>query len=299
MTHDMDELSRSIDELNAGRQPEPTRLETAELLSVALLLKKAGLPAQPPAHLLEAAVQRAAEGMQADKTNRRSTWIYSGVLGAAASLLLFLGIHGLPDWQSETSTAIPPSSQSTQSAITAPAPVQITEQPLRSQAPTDPKPSPAAPSAAIQAPVAPEPRVAAPRPAPPPSAKASPPPAPAPSTAAPALKSAPQTPLIVALRLPGRTPDSTAVDLATGALRQTFGRGTPQEIVITQSLPTQSDSAATNQPGIYASREAGSSTPAKTAQINKVTVNIAGQEVTLEGRQSRRELLDLAATLMP
>ena len=113
--NEIEELSRSLDELNSGHPPASGDAETAGLLEIAALLKRADLPVSPPPHILTAAVQSAADGIRAARS-RRNKWMYSGLLGAAASLLIFLGLNSLPNWQ--TSATVPPRSPAPQQAQT-------------------------------------------------------------------------------------------------------------------------------------------------------------------------------------
>ena len=291
MTPNADELSRSLDELNAGRRPKAGGDENAKLLEVASLIKQSGLHAAPPPHILEAAVQSAAAGLSANRSKRRNAWMYSGVVGAAASLLLFLGLHGLPG--QGTAPAAPPMPSQAE-----PAPVS---DPQKSPPPGPPPvASPGVPSGtpsstpAIASPAnpAPTPGTASLPPAPTASAPAGKPAVPAENSAAAAAQPA-------ALRLPGRSPDSTSFNPSAGTLKQVYGSGTSQEIIITQRVQPQASNAAPPESRVLALRSAGKSSPETSESINTVTVTIAGQEVTLEGRRTRQELLDLAATLMP
>lgn len=294
-----DELSRSLDELNAGKTPVAASPETAELLEVAALLKQAGLPAAPPPHILDVTVQSAAAGLKASRASR-NRWMYSGLLGAAASLLIFLGLQGLPDWRS----AAPPAASSqqtepaTQTMIAAP-PATPTANPAESKLalppsapPLAPAPAPSAPAAILPAtPTAP---AAAAKPAAPPAA-----PKLAARSAPVDTYSAPAPPALTPLRLPGRSPDLVAADPANGTLRQVFATGTAQELVIVQRPATAkaNTAAPAAQPRTQPEAKTGANQGA--FQLNTVVVVIAGQEVTLSGRQTRQELLDIAASLKP
>lgn len=287
MTNKLDELSHAIDELNAGHEPSECNNENAELLALAALLKNAGLPARPPSHVLNAVVQRAEDGLKAEKARHRKSWMYSGVLGAAASIMLFLGIHGLPSPVSQPAQIPLDSAQLEQKTMPPPKPpVSADPQPVSSvPAVTEQKSTPNEPNniAGVSALPTPVPKEAS---------------TVQPAPAAPAAKSTQPPSVIKPLRLPGRTPDSIYTDSTTGTLRQVYDSGTPQEIVITQHMQTTADNAASPQAKVFASREAGKDAAKKPNAINKITVTIAGQEITLEGRKSHQELLDLAATLV-
>ena len=294
MTQKTDELSHALDELNAGRQPQESSTETSDLLAVAALLKNAGFPAQPPEHIQKATVQSAEDGLKNAKIRRKNAWMYSGLVGAAASLLIFFSISGLPHWPEQVQP--PP----------APAP-QKTALPASLEQKTPPQETPdkklavqksAPANANTPAPATPEnkekPAVPPPGALPAPTAAESSPSA-IPAQSAPIALSATPVPL----RLPGRSPDSVITEENTGIIRQVYHKGTPMEIIITQRTIPQADNSVPPQPRVYAARESGKSAPPAQNAVNKVTVIISGQEVTLEGRKTRQELLDMAATLTP
>ena len=87
-------------------------------VEVAALLRQADLPVAPPAHLVNATVEQVlAEQPQPRKKQR--TWLYSGLLGAAASVVLVIGLRltpvvapPLPSDETPAGTA-PPSHRST------------------------------------------------------------------------------------------------------------------------------------------------------------------------------------------
>ncbi len=317
MSNKTEELSAALDRLNSGQPTQSSDKELDELLEVAALLRNSDLPAKPPEHILSASVEQATAGLHAQTKSRRMPWVYSGLLGAAAALLVFFGLHGTPEIQDiaqqtmpatvpqanpseKTAPANTTSSSDTKSDTKSVAPVAPTVKPRSGPLQTQPA-SPAAPSA---------PPAVAP-PTTPPTAKPPAPVQPVPiearaERAAPSLKSAipPVAPKekatadsLVPLKLPGRTPDSITQDSADN-IRQVFNTGTPQELAISQrKLPTgqkntavQSEQAATRDTKNYSVGPLGP---------NKLTVTIHGQEVTLEGRQSLEELAELAKKLSP
>lgn len=101
----------------------------------------------------------------------------------------------------------------------------------------------------------------------------------------------------VALRLPGRTPDSVVNDSAAGVIRQSFDTGTPRELIITQRSSFQADSNKAPQSEQAAPREVDNGKMDTVSPLNKVVVIINAQEVTLEGRQTIQQLTELARTL--
>ena len=296
MNNTAEKLSAAIDQLNAGQPSVTTDQETAELLAVAALLRNSALPVKPPEHILSATVERAAAGLAAPKKPSRNPWLYSGLLGAAAALLVFFGLHGTPEIQEiaqQTMPAAVPQATPTEKTT----PVAPTEKPRSGP----PQAKPASPDATSAPPAA--------APAAKPAAPVQPVPAEARAErAATSLKSAipPAMPKekatagdLTALKLPGRTADSITQDSTSGSIRQVFSTGTPQELVITQrKLPAgqkdaavQSEQAAT--PEMARKYSIGPTT------VNKVVITINDQEITLEGRQTVEELSALAKRLKP
>jgi hypothetical protein len=305
MNNTAEKLSAAIDQLNAGQPSVTTDQETAELLAVTALLRNSALPVKPPEHILSATVERAAAGLATHKKPSRNPWLYSGLLGAAAALLVFFGLHGTPEIQEiaqQTMPAAVPQATPTENTT----PVAPTEKPRSGP----PQAKPASPDATSAPPVA------APSAAPsvtPPAAKPAAPVQPVPTEAraeraATSLKSTipPVMPKekatagdLTALKLPGRTADSITQDSTSGSIRQVFSAGTPQELVITQrKLPAgqkdaavQSEQAAT--PEMARKYSIGPTT------LKKVVITINDQEITLEGRQTVEELSALAKRLKP
>ena len=317
MSNKTEELSVALDQLNSGQTTQSNDQEISDLLEVAALLRNSDLPAKPPAHILSASVEQATAGLHAQTKRRRMPWVYSGLLGAAAALLVFFGLHGTPEIQDIAQqtmpAAVPQANPSEKTAPTNTTSSSDAKSDAKSAAPVAPMEKPR--SGPLQAkPAAPNAPAAPPAATPsitPPAAKPPAPVQPVPAEAraeraAPSLKSAipPVAPQekatadrLVPLKLPGRTPDTITQDSADN-IRQVFNTGTPQELVISQrKLPTgqknaavHSEQAATRDTKNYSVGPPGP---------NKLTVTINGQEVTLEGRQSLEELAELAKTLKP
>ena len=304
MNNTAEELSAAIDQLNAGQPSVTTDQETAELLAVAALLRNSALPVTPPEHILSVTVERAAAGLAAPKKPSRNPWLYSGLLGAAAALLVFFGLHGTPEIQEiaqQTMPAAVPQATPTEKTT----PVAPTEKPRSGppQAkPASPDATSAPPAAAPSAPpaAAPAAKPAAPVQPVPTEARA--------ERAATSLKSAipPVMPKekatagdLTALKLPGHTADSITQDPTSGSIRQVFSAGTPQELVITQrKLPAgQKDAAVQSEQA--AAPEMDRKYSVGTTTLNKVVITINDQEITLEGRQTVEELSALAKRLKP
>ena len=295
MTNKIDLLSESLDKLNSGGTPQPEEPETAELLEVAALLQKSGLPAQPPEHILSATVQSAVDGLAKQSSRRRNSWMYSGILGAAAAFLLFIGIHGFPDIQ-EVAPIVSPPPQTASSPVTPEAPA------IRAAAPPPAIANPAAetpPAAKPEVPAPPQPapapsytpKIAAP--AQPEHAPASTPPRLYKSAPTPAAKPAVSSQL-AALVLPGRSPESVIFDRDAGILRQIFARGTLQELTITQRVPASTEPLTKDHNKSAGQPEAYSAKADKAMPLNKLVIIWNGQQITLEGPQTLLELTAIA-----
>ncbi len=321
MSNKTEELSAALDCLNSGQTIQSNDQEISELLEVAALLRNSDLPAKPPEHILSASVEQATAGLHAQTKRRRMPWVYSGLLGAAAALLVFFGLHGTPEIQDIAQQTMPATvPQAKPSEKTAPAnttassdaksdaksaaPVAPTEKPLSGplQAkPTAPNSPAATPAATTAAPPAATPAAKLPAPVQPVPAEAraeraefslkSPIP-----PMAPQEKSTPDK--LVPLKLAGQIPDSITQD-AAGNIRQVFNAGTPQELVISQrKLPTGQKNAA-SQSDPATNKSIITSDSGGMTGLNKLIASINGQEVTLEGRQSLEELAELAKKLSP
>lgn len=298
---EIEELSRSLDQLNAGQIPSAGNTEQEKLVEIAALLQRADLPVSPPPHIQAATLQSAVNGMKVSARKQRP-WMYSGLLGAAAALLIFWGLHGLPaDIFGPTANTPQPQVQTAESPVpTAPQAIQPGQnaaagttgaatapilQPPSSVTPASPSPENQQRKSDSLPAANPAPQPVAPKLA----AKVLPAPSPDPTDASFA---ATLTPLL----LPGRTPDSTSIDPATGILRQIYAAGTPQEIVIVQRRRSQ-ENAAPPQARSYAAPEADTSVKNPDPLLQTVTVTIGSQEVTLSGRLPRQKLLELVASL--
>ena len=302
-----EELSVALDQLNCGRIAESNDQEIKELLEIAVLLRNANLPVQPPEHLLTASVERAAAGLATHKASRRNPWLYSGLLGAAAALLVFAGIHGFPSIQEAVQQTTPP----TQSEAATPPVSEVKQAPAAEKVAKPQSPVVTRPESPVPAPrlaAAPDRQIVANSPGvtptPPPTAPRQPVPAPpearAELDARPSLKSAPATSApLPTLQLAGRTPDSIIQDIAGGSIRQVFNAGTPQELIITQRRLPQMEKGAALHSKSQAAPETARKYSAGATNLNKVVVTINGQEVTLEGRQTIDELAALAKSLAP
>jgi hypothetical protein len=304
MSNKTEELSAALDRLNSGQTTQSDDQELSELLEVAALLRNSELPVNPPTHILSATVEQATAGLHSQPKRRRMPWVYSGLLGAAAALLVFFGMHGTPEIQEIAQQTMPTAvPQATPSEKTTP--VAPTEKPRSGppQAkPASPDATSAPPAAAPSAPPAAAPATTPPVPSQPVPAEVRA------ERAATSLKSAvpPVMPKekttagdLTALKLPGRTADSITQDSTSGSIRQVFSTGTPQELVITQrKLPAGQKDAAV-QSAQAATLEMDRKSSIGTTTLNKVVITINDQEITLEGRQTVEELSALAKRLKP
>ena len=292
-----------LDELNAGRTPACTDSETAELLAVAEWAKGADLPVRPPQHILDETVNRALAGLEAGQPKRTGSWWYSSALGTAAAALLVIGLQMLPSWKEQV--PVMPAPVVAEKPADTPQSSAVSEQ---LPAPTPLTPTETAPAIKQNAP--------APPPTPPAASQASAPETPTPAPAKEKTRLAeevPRTsqakaayiaeeakppapvPALTPLKLPGKTPDLVVIDRTKGLLRQIYDKGTPQEIIIVQMLrPTDTAAAPAklHSPSV-------SKAMTVVADTTVVQVTIGDQEITVEGRRSRQELLQLAESLSP
>jgi hypothetical protein len=308
MNKSLDELSEALDRINIGQVPQTTDQELSELLEVAALLRKSDLPVRPPEHILTGIIDQATDkrataedldpsanlrsiaDFPVGRKNRRTLWVYSGVLGAAAALLVFFGIHGFPEIQDVAKEV---------SSTVVKTPKPEIERRKDSSPPPAPSSTPVTPPTPIAPPAS---RSVAPSVAPSVSDNS-------PSAAVPSFKSKPNsTPPnaqqssaapLAPLRFPDRTADSITQDPATGNIHQIFDKGTAQELIITQRLQPQKNKSTVLRPAPQTVPEIARKDSAGTISLNKLTVIIHGQEVTLEGRQSMEELRQLAKLLTP
>ena len=298
MNSKIEELSEALDKINTGHTAQASDSEMAELLEVATLLQKSHLTVKPPEHILAATVQRASEGLTAHRKSRRA-WMYSGVLSAAAALLIFVGIHGFPSMQ-EVSPLLTPAPQRETASLPAAIPADILPStpvaPMKETKKSDPVSSTTTtkspPPATVEssAKLGPQQPLSMPRQA---SPAAPPLPRQTPEVSS-KVKAAPSSAIVV--RLPGRTPESILTDSAAGTIRQVFDAGTPRELIITQrsnKSRVQTDSSAKS----VNLRDADNEKSEALSSFNKVVIVINGQEVTIEGRQTIQELTELSKTL--
>ena len=307
MSHKIEILSDSLDKMNIGIIPEAEDQELSDLLEVAALLRKSGLNAPPPEHILSAAVDRSVAGLAAQKHSHRRSWMYSGFLGAAAALLIFFGLHGLPSPQEIASVVtpppqtvtIPPAEKTRSEAIIPSTDTSVPEQSTPSPKPDSAVPAESSPSASPQPsrPKAPATPSATP---PQPSAVA---PSRQETLASPSMKSAPAPRSVEQaahslLRLPGRTPESVTHDSTAGTVRQVYDQGTVKELIITRRItPSVENNKASRKASPRIAAEADSAKSLTFQDSNKVVIFIKGQEVTLEGRQTLQELTELGEKL--
>jgi len=307
LTKEMEELSHLLDKMNSGECPTSTDAETADLLFVAALLKKADLSLEPPPHILEQTLEKVVAALPPSPPRSNKKWLYSSALGTAASILLIVGLHLIPSW-SEVPYVTPPS--------TIVMPPSTTESPIVTQQPVPPQTLPHE-QRAVPTIITPPPVVEEKIPAqttietviqpPSPTADKAPPKMEEKSALVHQSKSAYRmevsalteevpSPLPSALLLPGKLPDSTTVDEKNYTVRQVFDKDTPQQITITQrplSKKATSDKSQTLTATLPTQKAE------KTATINKITLTIYDQEVILEGAVSEQELLTIGKSLTP
>jgi len=314
--NNLDELSRLLDELNAGGQSESTDKETADLLAVAALIKKTNLPPPaPPQHILDETVDLILNQVPANSRKRPINWLYSGALGTAASILLVIGLNTMPWWPKE----VPPTpiaekvaeDQTLSQNTIVPSQSPITTQHIRlagipSETNTNTNTNTSSSPSAVQPDPSKSQSPAETRAASTPVLQNQPSEVPAKSiekqSSVPAPKVSVPAPNIIPFSLPGRVPDIVISDSKDGTLRQVYDKGTSQEIIITQSTqPEQfkSSSFLRKSSAIAEERQEKSAVldAAASKPLNKVTMIINNEEVTVEGYLSAEELLKLGESL--
>lgn len=303
--NEFDELSHLLDELNAGREPNCDNPEIRELLSVAKIIKNTRSPVRPPQHILDQTVNRALAGVQEGKPKSLRVWFYSGALGTAAAVLLVIGLNFLAPSENKVSVIPIPSASSQdplqhKSDIKVPPTVypsdpfnsskQIEGTTANKQAPANTNLQnndlPAPPPPSLTGPKKPTDTAreelfiaeAAPHKSEAKSAYSPP------ATVTESAKS--WLPIMNPLTLPGQKPNLVVTDKESGTLRQVYFKGTPKEIIITQ----RTYSGDTANTSTHAQSPSSPKAVNTLENINIVRVMIAGQEVTVEGRQPIQEL---------
>jgi len=333
-----EELSRLLDELNAGKEPASNDPETAELLKIAALLRQSDIPASPPPHLLEQTAARAMAGLQArePKKKRRNNWLYSSALGTAAAVLLAVGLHLLPtsplkqppltpqpigdDYQPplvETPLVAARAEQTPAATSSKPSPEarqQITAPPS-----ADPRGTASvAPDAPITAPPVQLPVVASPSPnaqqppTAPPGSPGQPPQQPNSKQSADiagpeSLRLAETRTLFKAAVIPKNAPQPVIplrwADQKPDIIDNDQVTGTIRQAFHTgtanEIIITQHPLAKIASVEETPSLTASDAGSRKTGTLNRVTIIRYGQEITIEGQQPREELLKIAESLVP
>jgi len=294
----LEELSWFLDEMNVNHQPPCDDKEIAELLTVAFLLKDTDCQVLPPQHLLDQTVDRALAGIYSGKSKKIKKWFFSGVLGTAASVILALGLNLLPSWQEQiplipqiASTAQQQDTSQSKPIIEPPSTVfQTTPYELPKPeviVPATVKQSPTREKRDLPAPPLPLTEVAGPQ-----------------NTLKKSLIIEEKAPRLLdqaksaytPLSLPNKTPDLIVTDKENAMLRQTYYKGTSQEITITQNLHPSLNHTIQSKSKTSLTTE---TVKDKSNLINRVKVILFGQEIIIEGRQSKEELEKIAESLTP
>lgn len=324
---ELDELSRLLDEINIGHEPQNASLENKELVETAQWIKKAGIMPAPPRQLIEATVDKVLADFTPKPAKRKYPWLYSGALGTAAAVLLVIGLNtSLFSPKQPANLQLPPVETILQasnqeavldkkepSSATKTEPQNPVSQP--SNAGTAPS-QPTTPNTTIQQ--TPQ-KVAASQDIP--SALSKIPESSAvPSESDKSAKKRPPylaarkienseaqpsntllmkalTPQLTPLSLPGKQPDSVIIDKDSGAITQVYAKGTPDELILIQeTMPdkptTDGQAAATDTPSA-----ASKTKTAEQPELRQVSITLDGQKVTMKGRQSESELVKLAHSL--
>lgn len=295
----IEELSRLLDELNNGREAASDDKDVDELVTLASLIKNAAINAEPPQHIINDTVACIAADFAARRQKRLRTWLFSGLAGTAASILLIIGLNLHAAWfnaatnpapavQVQDTVLVP---QEAAPPVAALPPAPQTDNAGSVAAPPEQPAGSAEASRATPLPVAADKPAATPR-----MAKV--------FEAAPDENAQPAAERkytakamvdfaadkITPLSIPGKKADSLLVDGDTGTVCQVFNKGTAGEFVVTQQIKNKTAAPAARAAGALSAKSGPD-------EINKVTVIINGQEVTVEGRMSREELMRIAKTL--
>lgn len=280
-------LSAAIDALNRGAMPDRPVAGVEELVSIAKVVKDAGLLTDvPPQAVLDNIVRQASNTLVREKQKKRQSWRWAGAAGVAAAVLVAAMLQFMPPVTPERELAKAPPAP----AIELPQPPAVVPSPQVA----------ALPPATIESP----PVVTVPPASRQQAADATV------DSAAPAelvTLVEPQSPAPTAadtmLALADLTADVVTTDAASKTIRQIYRQGMADEIIVTQA-PKQQSMAAPPRPPQTKMRTAallpGESTygASKPPDKNKVTVIIDDLEVTLEGAATEAELLSLAERLV-
>lgn len=83
-----EQLSLYLDSLNDGKYPRIENEEIKELVDLAALVKQSQSPEDLPQGLIDEVVDNLAMELQAQKKKRKSYWLYSGLAGTAAAVVI-------------------------------------------------------------------------------------------------------------------------------------------------------------------------------------------------------------------
>ena len=83
-----DELSQCLDSLSDGKHPVVQDEEINELIEVAALVKQSLIQEELPKVLIDEMVEELATELKAQKQKRRNHWLYGGLVGTAAAVLI-------------------------------------------------------------------------------------------------------------------------------------------------------------------------------------------------------------------
>ncbi len=83
-----DELSQCLDSLSDGKHPIVQDKEINELIEVAALVKQSLIQEELPKVLINEMVEELSTELKAQKQKRRNHWLYGGLVGTAAALLI-------------------------------------------------------------------------------------------------------------------------------------------------------------------------------------------------------------------
>lgn len=315
-----DELSRSLDSLNAGRQPAVQDEEVRELLEVAVLVKQSYHQADVPRLLIDEMAGKLAVELGTQQKKRRVPWLYGGLIGAAAAVVIAIAVQFLLPQPPEHNIALQMDANKTQKMTAA----DQASEPIRADSANQllsPQP-PAAESTPSTVPVLPEEKpldgvskaidqksnqMAMLSPETPGNTAMRQSAAMAKTTITSSQEAKtvqPERKVAKMLVLPDQAAQSITVDTTSGIIQQVYNLDNNDEIIITQS--PLAESGAKTRTSAKQDEGANAKMPvaqpaagqAEAAVLNSVTVRVDQYDVKVEGKKSTEELKKIALSLI-
>lgn len=310
-----EQLSLYLDSLNDGKYPRIENEEIKELVDLAALVKQSQSPEELPQGLIDEVVDNLAAELQAQKRKRKSYWLYSGLAGTAAAVVVAaFAQFSLPESENHNMA------QQMDHSAEAPKIIAAAEQPSQTRIPEvriEPAPQPVQSEKQTKTPAVTPVEEKAPAsltavlgemiktPATPPKEENQ-------NQVAIlreeipkekmlrknismdtiALNSLqteasipPESKTIKVMAIPNQNLESVTVDKISGEIKQVYHFSSHDEVVITQSIYDKSKGP---QPIIKTTHD----------QINSLTITIDNYTIKVEGKKSWEELKKIAESLI-